>query len=93
MMSYQRRYRNLYGAGKHIGQMCFFALFAVLVLVLTETGSRKVYAQEQPTVVKAGFFENGDFMHKTEDGSYEGYDIDYYYTIAGYTGWKIEFVE
>ena len=92
-MSYQRRYRNLYRAGKHIGQMFFFALFAVLVLVFTETGSRKVYAQEQPTVVKAGFFENGDFMHKTEDGSYEGYDIDYYYTIAGYTGWKIEFVE
>ena len=57
--------------------------------------NNNVYAETKPsrTTVRAGYFINGDFMHKAADGSYEGYDIEYYYTIAGYTGWKIKFVE
>ena len=57
--------------------------------------NNNVYAETEPsrTTVRAGYFINGDFMHKAADGSYEGYDIEYYYTIAGYTGWKIKFVE
>jgi len=54
-----------------------------------------VFADEkQPhKTVRVGYFYNGDFMHKDEDGMYAGYDIEYYYTIAGYAGWNIQFVE
>ena len=45
------------------------------------------------TTVRVGYFYNGDFMHKNNDGAYEGYDIEYYYTIAGYADWKIQIVE
>ena len=51
------------------------------------------WAAEAPVTVRVGYFYNGDFMHKTGDGSYEGYDIEYYYMIAGYANWKIKFVE
>ena len=50
-------------------------------------------AAEAGTPVRAGYFYNGDFMHKADDGSYAGYDIEYYYTLAGYAGWDIQFVE
>jgi len=50
-------------------------------------------AQNQRTTVRIGYFNNGDFMHKDSDGNYEGYDIEYYYTLAGYAGWKIKVVE
>jgi len=43
--------------------------------------------------VRVGYFYNGDFMHKSDSGDYNGYDIEYYYTIAGYAGWDIRFVE
>lgn len=48
---------------------------------------------EPAAVVKVGYFSNGDFMHKAEDGSYAGYDIEYYYTLAGYAGWQLSFAE
>ena len=43
--------------------------------------------------VRVGYFSNGDFMHKDADGSYSGYDIEYYYTLAGYADWNLRFVE
>jgi signal transduction histidine kinase len=46
-----------------------------------------------PVNVRAGYFYNGDFMHKSGTGSYEGYDVEYYYTIASYAGYNIQFVE
>ena len=67
----------------------FLALFALLAFSF-------LYAQEKPSVpttVRAAYFYNGDFMHKTDDGAYQGYDIEYYYTVAGYAGWNIEFCE
>lgn len=51
-----------------------------------------VHAEEQKTI-KVGYFSNGDFMRKNEDGSYEGYDVEYYYMLAQYTNWNIEFVD
>lgn len=41
-------------------------------------------AENQRKVVKVGYFNNGDFMDKDENGHYVGYDIEYYYTLAGY---------
>lgn len=47
----------------------------------------------QARVVRVGYFYNGDYMSKDEDGNYRGYDVEYYYTIAGYAGWTIQFVD
>ena len=49
--------------------------------------------KSEPTVVRVGYFSNGDFMHKAANGSLAGYDIEYYYTLAGYAGWQLRFVE
>ena len=49
-------------------------------------------AAEPPNVVRVGYFYNGDFMNKDGDG-YSGYDVEYYYTLAGYAGWDVRFVE
>lgn len=57
---------------------------------------KKVNADSQVSgqrTVKAGYFYNGDFMHKNEDGAYAGYDIEYYDMVAGYADWSVEFVE
>ena len=43
--------------------------------------------------VKVGYFSNGGFMHKDANGDYEGYDVEYYYTLAQYAGWNIEFID
>ena len=48
---------------------------------------------DKEKTVRVGYFYNGDFMHKEDDGSYAGYDVEYYYTLAGYAGWEIEFVD
>ena len=67
----------------------FFALFILFAFPV-------LYAQQRtytPQTIRAGYFNNGDFMHKAEDGSYNGYDIEYYYTIAGYADWNIQFIE
>lgn len=50
-------------------------------------------AENQRKVVKVGYFNNGDFMDKDENGHYVGYDIEYYYTLAGYANWDIQFKE
>jgi ABC-type amino acid transport substrate-binding protein len=53
-----------------------------------------VQAEETaPTPVKVGFFSNGDFMKKTAEGSYSGYDIEYYDELAGYADWSIAIQE
>lgn len=48
---------------------------------------------EASTPVRVGYFYNGDFMHKGDDGSYQGYDAEYYYMIEGYAGWDVQFVD
>ena len=71
---------------------------AILLFILFLPAARvsaddSVPSAASPVTVRAAYFYNGDFMHKDDDGSYAGYDIEYYYTIAGYAGWNIEFVE
>ena len=70
------------------------AVFCALLCLLTAAAPavRAGTAKDLQTV-RAGFFPNGDFMHKNDDGALEGYDIEYYYALAGYAGWKIEFSE
>lgn len=71
------------GEGAAVLLCCLFCLFFF--------PGQDTYAAEK--TVRAGYFNNGDFMHKEADGSYAGYDIEYYYTLAGYADWNLQFVE
>jgi len=73
-------------------RLCAVLLAAVL-LSLSGAPVRASAADTPPSAVRVGYFSNGDFMHKTADGSYAGYDVEYYYTLAGYANWDIQFVE
>ena len=68
-----------------------FCVF-LLILALLTAPMIPALAAEDPTV-RVGYFYNGDFMHKLSDGSYAGYDIEYYKMLAGYAGWQLQFVE
>ncbi|MCH3943653.1 MAG: transporter substrate-binding domain-containing protein [Atopobiaceae bacterium] len=73
------------------------ALVVALVVALLSLGPATpvdaAEASSPQTTVRVGYFDNGDFMHKAADGSYEGYDVEYFYTLAGYANWKIQFVD
>ena len=74
----------------------FCTILCIMLLILPiDRNSIKVQAaaQDAPVTVKVGYFYNGDFMHKEDDGTYAGYDIEYYETLAGYANWNIEFVD
>ena len=68
------------------------ALALALLLALTGAAAPQALAAAAPQTVRAGFFPNGDFMHKA-DGAYSGYDVEYDYTLAGYADWDLRFVE
>lgn len=77
-----------------------YALLAVLISVMLITASAgyfsPVYAAKtasESETVRIGYFSNGDFMHENEDGTIEGYDIEYYYTLASYAGWNLKIVK
>lgn len=68
-------------------------LLAALVFALSAGAAPAAAAGTARTPVRAGYFYNGDFMHKADDGTYAGYDIEYYYELAGYANWDVQFVE
>src|SRR5574344_2580373 len=45
------------------------------------------------TDVKVGYFLDGDYLYKSADGSYRGYNMESLYEIARYTDWKYTFVD
>lgn len=69
-----------------------FLVFAFLLGMIPQASAAQT-AQANQTTVRVGYFYNGDFLHKEADGSYSGYDAEFYYTLAGYANWKVEFVE
>jgi len=68
------------------------AVFVSLAVILAPGLTARAAAQAAPAAVRVGYFYNGDFMHRADDGSYEGYDVEYYYMLAGYADWDIRFV-
>lgn len=50
-------------------------------------------ANSSATTVKVGYYYNAGYMHKDESGDFEGFDVEYLYTLAGYANWNIQFVE
>lgn len=54
-----------------------------------------VYAavgEDEKRVVKIGYIDYDGFITKLEDGSYEGYGVEYLDEIAEYTDWEYEYV-
>gem|GEM_PF-273673 len=43
--------------------------------------------------INVGFFPDGQYMYKTPDGHYRGYDIEYLNEVAKYNGWDYHFVD
>lgn len=43
-------------------------------------------------IVRIGYIDYPGFIGQKEDGTYIGYAVDYLQEIAGYTGWKYEYV-
>jgi ABC-type amino acid transport substrate-binding protein len=68
------------------------AVLLLLAVAFLLPGVLPRAAAADAVTVRVGYFYNGDFMHVNADGTYSGYDIEYYDTIAGYAGWKIQFV-
>ncbi|MCI2062464.1 MAG: transporter substrate-binding domain-containing protein [Eubacteriaceae bacterium] len=81
------------GAKKLAAVIAAAVLIPLLAVFIGYSNDAFADTQTSRTTVRAGYFYNGDFMHKDNDGNYAGYDIEYYYTIAGYAGWKVKFVE
>lgn len=43
--------------------------------------------------VRVGYIYDGDYMYKTAEGEYRGYDVEYLYTLAQQVGWHITFMD
>ena len=53
----------------------------------------QVHAEDTRKTIRVGYFKNGDYMHKNDAGDYVGYDVEYYYTLAQYANWDIQFID
>lgn len=91
-----RENRKVFRMLRQRGAVVTLVVSLVLLAPLFYLGAGQTsFAADKDKVitVKAGYFNNGDFMHKGEDGDYEGYDVAYYYALSGYANWRIKFVE
>ena len=59
-------------------------------LCLFTTGQVLAAAGSQP--VKVGYDVTGVLLHKSDQGIYRGYNVEFLYEIAKYTGWEYQFV-
>ncbi|MGC4018178.1 MAG: transporter substrate-binding domain-containing protein [Muricomes sp.] len=69
----------------------FFAIIlsAAMLVIVMLPGT--VYASPGKTL-KIGYIDYQGFIQQNEDGTYEGYGVDYLNEISKYTGWKYEYV-
>lgn len=63
--------------------------FALFILQLPT-----VYAQEAKTeTIRVGYYEDGDYMSRNQQGEYVGYNIEYLQEIAKQSGYQFEIVD
>jgi signal transduction histidine kinase/ActR/RegA family two-component response regulator len=67
------------------------ALLTALTVFFPCAGT--IHAEDARRTVKVGYFSNGDFLYKNSAGDYEGYDVEYDYTLAQYANWNIQFLD
>jgi signal transduction histidine kinase/ABC-type amino acid transport substrate-binding protein/FixJ family two-component response regulator len=72
-----------------------FLLLLLAVILFTAYLPAAAYAQTKTTekTVKVAYYSDGDYMGKTRNGEYKGYNIEYLYEIAAQAGWKYKFVD
>ena len=67
-------------------------LLALAALLLFAAVLLSAHAAAAQTVT-AGYYYDSDYMYKTRSGERRGFDIEYLYELAKYTGWQYKFVD
>ena len=70
-----------------------FILFICAIVFLIISYPIHAYADEEPEVVRVGYYENEIFQEGAEDGEVKsGYAYEYYRKLSEYTGWEYQYV-
>jgi signal transduction histidine kinase/AmiR/NasT family two-component response regulator len=62
----------------------FFAVFPA---------ERASAANRESRTVKIGYYYDSDYYYKNNQGSYCGYDVEYFYEISKYTNWQYQYID
>lgn len=65
------------------------AILFLLVILYVPAG---IINAADGNIIRVGYDMTGALLYKDKDGEYRGYNIDFLYEIAKYTGWQYEFV-
>jgi ABC-type amino acid transport substrate-binding protein len=70
-----------------------FILFICAIVFLIISYPIHAYADDEPEVVRVGYYENEVFQEGAKEGEVKnGYAYEYYRKLSEYTGWKYEYV-
>lgn len=63
-----------------------------LLTILTPFPSTP-FAAGDPLTVRLGYYEDGDYMSRNKKNEYVGFNLEFMYEIAKYSGWKYEIID
>lgn len=69
----------------------FFISITIMLFLICGVNISSVKAENR--VIKVGYISYPGFIQKTDNGTYEGYGVEYLNEIAKYNNWTYEFVE
>ena len=70
-----------------------FILFICAIVFLIISYPIHAYADDEPEVVRVGYYENEVFQEGAKEGEVKnGYAYEYYRKLSEYTGWEYEYV-
>ena len=68
-------------------------LISIAVMIVMICAVNVSFVKAESKVIKVGYIDYPGFIQKMDDGSYEGYGVEYLNEIAKYNNWTYEFVE
>lgn len=68
-----------------------FISITIMLFLICGVNISSVKAENR--VIKVGYISYPGFIQKTDNGTYEGYGVEYLNEIAKYNNWTYEFVE
>lgn len=79
---------------------CLYVAIAILMMVILTCPPPSAYAespldlpsQQKSKTVRVGVFPNGAYMEQTDNGTFQGFNIEYLEELALYAQWKYEYV-
>lgn len=74
-------------------KLILLLLVCVFVLNILPLGFDSVNADGGNQIVKVGYYYDSDYYYKDENGSYCGYDAEYFYEMSKYTDWQYQYVD